>query len=138
MTAFVSSQNLVDPRTGQRRGPEIALAIQGLTHRLWCPLAPCEARDAVEKAVRKLEAQFERRRLEGIEDERRLVARQKEARELAARFGWDVKRLQFEVDRRSFGSFTLTLDGSSQQRDLYCSALNIAWEHRRNMAIAAE
>lgn len=132
----LSSHNLIDQRTGQRRAPEIVRVIQLLTQRAWCPLSPCEARAMIEAAVCKEEHYFAKRQAESVETERVLVAKQKEARELAALYRFDIELLQFEVDRRSAGSLTLTLDG--QQRGLYCEALKIAWEHRAIMKVAAE
>jgi len=49
-----------------------------------------------------------------------------DAEQLAAAYGYDAGRLKFEWDRRSFGSFTTTLDGSPEQRARFCKAWQIA------------
>jgi hypothetical protein len=51
------------------------------------------------------------------------------ARELAAEYEYDIPRLQFQHARREFGSFTRTLAGSAEQRDLFARALAIS-RHR--------
>jgi len=51
------------------------------------------------------------------------------AREIAAEYEYDTERLQFQHDRRCFGSFTRTLAGSNEQRDLFARALALA-QHR--------
>lgn len=49
-----------------------------------------------------------------------------DAEQLAAFYGYDIGRLKYEWDRRSFGSCTLTLDGSHEQRDRYRQAWQFA------------
>ena len=125
----IASHNLIDQRTGQRRASAITLAVQALVERSWCPVAPKEAREAVEAAVRKEEYYFAELQAEKAWVERFRVAWQKRVRELAARHDFDAEALEFEVNRRLGGSFTTTLDGSSERRELYCDALKLALEH---------
>jgi hypothetical protein len=53
-------------------------------------------------------------------------AQQADAELVAAHFSYSVEALQFEVDRRRFGSFTRTLAGSPAERDRYQRALAVA------------
>ena len=52
-----------------------------------------------------------------------------DARMVAAHYKFDTDALRYEVDRRSFGSFTTTLEGSPAQRDRYQRALDYATKH---------
>jgi hypothetical protein len=56
---------------------------------------------------------------------------QADAEALAAHYGYDVAALKLQYDRRSFGSFTTTIDGSTDQRDRYRRAWVFAFERRR-------
>lgn len=49
-----------------------------------------------------------------------------DAEALAASYGYDADALLYECNRRAFGSFTTTLDGSSEQRDRFQRAWLIA------------
>jgi hypothetical protein len=55
---------------------------------------------------------------------------QADAEKLAAHYGYDVDRLRFQWDRRSFGSFALTLAGSPRERDRYRRAWELAVERQ--------
>lgn len=54
-----------------------------------------------------------------------------DAEQLAEAYDFDVSRLAFEYDRRSFGSFTTTVAGSPAQRDRYFRALQFAMKRER-------
>lgn len=53
-----------------------------------------------------------------------------DAEQLAASYDYDVEALQFQWERRQFGSFSTTLDGNEQQRDRYKRAFVIAVARR--------
>lgn len=49
-----------------------------------------------------------------------------DAEQLAAQHGYDSGALRFQADRRSHGSYTTTLDGSTRERDRYRRAWQVA------------
>jgi hypothetical protein len=59
-----------------------------------------------------------------------------DAEQLAARYDFNVEALKFEYDRRCFGSFTTTLDGSPHERDRYCAAWGYALARREEQGSA--
>jgi hypothetical protein len=62
-----------------------------------------------------------------------------DAKRLSALFNHDVERLKFEWDRRSFGSYATTVDGSPVQRDRFFRAWQYAREYQQEQQkVAAE
>ena len=53
-----------------------------------------------------------------------------DAEGLAAQYDYDVDALKYQWERRQFGSFTTTIDGSPEQRDRYRRAFEIAVARR--------
>lgn len=63
-----------------------------------------------------------------------------DAEQLAADYDYDVDALQFQWERRQFGSFSTTLAGSPEQRDRYKRAFEVAvrrQEARRQERLAS-
>jgi hypothetical protein len=52
---------------------------------------------------------------------------QADAEQLAASYGFNAEALRFQYQRRSFGSFTTTIDGSPEQCARYFRAWQIAF-----------
>lgn len=71
------------------------------------------------------------------EYEAKLAADEAEARKIAAEHNFNIETLTFEVERRRFGSFTTTPDGSPERRGIYARALEIASAEQRSHHLEA-
>jgi hypothetical protein len=67
----------------------------------------------------------------------KVAADENEARKIAAEHNFNIETLSFEVNRRSFGSFTTTPDGSPERRAIYARALEIARAEQRSHHLEA-
>jgi len=81
-------------------------------------------------------AQFElenhaRMALANVEWDAKKAAEQAQVEKIAADYSYDVERLAFEVQRRAFGSFTTTIDGSPERSALFERARKFAAERRQ-------
>lgn len=53
------------------------------------------------------------------------------AQKIAEGYRFNIDQLEFQVQRRSFGSYTTTPDGAPEVRAIYARALQIARDHHR-------
>jgi len=129
---------LVDRDTGRYDRAAIRAEIRKLTTRFWAPMTFPAALALVLNEARIEHASVS----DAIEWRKRWAAREaiidRDAGVLAATFGYEIDRLQFEIDRRNFGSFTTTLSGSPNEQARYRRALAIAKAKRDAAKIAAE
>jgi hypothetical protein len=63
---------------------------------------------------------------------------EREAQQIAAAHGFNIETLTFEVERRKFGSFTTTGEGSPERQAIYRRALDIARTKQSHHLEAAE
>jgi hypothetical protein len=95
------------------------------------------AMDAFDRAARHEQWDIADKIARNAAHEAKLAADDAEARQIAATHNFNIETLSFEVERRKFGSFSLTPDGSPERRAIYARALEIARAEQRSHHLEA-
>lgn len=97
-----------------------------------------DAREATQRAAKFEQWDIAEKTRANAAWERQLAAEEAEVQQIAAAHGYNIETLTFEVERRNFGSFTTTGEGSPERRAIYDRALAFARSKQHPYMEAAE
>ena len=106
------ASGLIDPATATPRRAMIRAAVRAMVDRPLYPVAFGVALASVMRAAHREQAQVRAVLASRADSIRAEAEHRRDAEQLAAFYSYDADRLQHELNRRSFGSFTTALDGT--------------------------